>query len=334
MKKLILLLLGLAVSNVFGQSGAVSVSGITTVTTSIGATNINGTTFDGLTRAVTGISDYSGNTYAPVSSGTNVYIRRSGEDNSNNSSVTFASAGNGAMLSSYSTTLNTTLLSNNIYKSADNLFANGTAVNTGNIERVDFLFNGTVGIKADSLSNLAVFERGLAGQHDSFNITLITGWNSDTNTPTSFTKITTVATADFGAYNVNVDGTPNYSYNYNLFRYDNGNVTTNWTDDMETGNQGIGAVLLNLFGLGATNNQTIYGYSISASDSTTNPNVYANWNNSTYFPQNSGNGFDPYGVNGEVWQKHTPAPEPSTYGAILIGSSLLIFGWKRWKSAK
>lgn len=317
--------------------GATPITNLTTATSTIGNTTVNGTVFQGYTRAVTEMSDAAGNIYTPAAMGTDAFVRRNtGAGNANQSSVTFASSTGGTFLSSYAMDMKTVLLSNNIYRSADNIFTNGTNADAGNIERVDFLFNGTIGVTATSLSNIAVFERGLAGAHDGFNITLITGWNSSTNTPTSFTKITTVSTLDFGSNNVAVDGTPNYNYNYNLFRYNAGDNLSNWTANNQTGNQGIGAVILDFFGLGATNGQTIYGYSLSANDTTTNKNQYANWNNATRYPTNSTNGFDPYGINGFIWDKRPPPiPEPETYGLIFMGSLLsFFFGWRKWKAKK
>jgi hypothetical protein len=312
------------------------ITNVTTATSTIGNTTVNGTVFQGYTRAVTEMSDSAGNIYTPAAMGTDAFVRRNTwVGNSNNSSVTFASSTGGSFLSSYAMDMKTVLLSNNIYRSADNIFANGNNVDTGNIERVDFLFNGTVGVTATSLSNIAVFERGLAGAHDSFNITLITGWNSNTSTPTSFTTITTVSMLDFGPNNVTVDGTANYNYNYNLFRYNTGDNLSNWNANNQTGNQGIGAVILNFLDMGATSGQTIYGYSLSANDTTTNPSRYANWNNTSRFPDNSTNGFDPYGINGFIWDKKPPIPEPETYGLIFMGSLLsFFFGWRKWKAKK
>jgi hypothetical protein len=307
-----------------------AITSITTTTTSVGATTIGGTTFDGLNRAVISMSDAAGNIYTPSAMGTDVFVRRNtAVGNSNNTSVTFASSPSG-FSSTYATTLQNLLLSNNIYRSSDNLFNNGTAADAGNIERVDFLFNGTIGIQANASLSVVMFERGLANAHDGFNITLITGWDSVTNTPTSFTRITTVSTSDYGSSNVTVDGVANYNYNYNLFRYNNGDNLASWNTNSQTGSQGIGAVLLDFFGLGAKNGQTIYGYSIAANDSTTRRGKFDEWSNTNYFPENSTNGLDPYGINGFTWEKNRPiVPEPSTYGAIFVGVCLAGVLYKR-----
>jgi len=332
-KKYILIFL-VSVSALFGQ--AVPITSITTQTTSIGQTTYGGATFNGLNRAVMTVADSSGNNYTIAGTSTDVFLRRNTTaGNANNTSVTFASSGTpNTFLGPYATTAQTVLLGNNIYQSIDNVFANGTSVSTGNIERVDYLFNGSIGMTATSLDAIAIFERGLAGQHDSFNIALITGWDSATNTPTSFTRITTVSMLDFGPNNVTVDGVANYTYDYNLFRYNTGNNLTNWTANTETNTQGIGGVILNWLGLGANNGQTIYGYSISANDTTTNRNRYANWNNVNYFPSNSTNGFDPFGANGKVWRHYTPTPEPSTYGIIFMSITGAFIAWSRWKKKK
>jgi hypothetical protein len=327
MKRLFLYLL--LIAPLFGQS--TPITSITTQTTTIGATSYGGATFNGLNRAVMTMADSSGNNYTIAGTSTDAFLRRNtGAGNSNNTSVTFASAGTpNTFLGPYATTTQTVLLGNNIYQSIDNVFANGTTVSTGNIERVDYLFNGSAGLVATSLDALAIFERGLVGQHDSFNVSLITGWDSLTNTPTSFTRITTVSTLNFGPSNVTVDGVANYTYGYNLFRYNTGDNLTNWTANNETSSQGIGGVILNWLGLGAKNGQTIYGYSIAANDTTTTRNRFDNYDNSNWFPTNSTNGFDPFGANGQVWRHYTPVPEPSTYGAIFVALMLGVIVWKR-----
>lgn len=321
----------LSVISVFGQ--ATAITSITTQTTTIGQTTYGGATFNGLNRAVMTMADASGNNYEIAGTTTNVFLRRNTTvGNDNNSSVTFASAGTpNTFLGPYATTAQTVLLGNNIYQSIDNVFANGNIVSTGNVERIDYLFNGSIGLTATSLDALAIFERGLVGQHDSFNVSLITGWDSNTNTPTSFTRITIVSTLDFGPSNVTVDGVGNFTYGYNLFRYNSGDNLTTWTANNESNTQGIGGVILNWLGLGANTNQTIYGYSIAANDTTTNRNRFDNFDNSNWFPTNSTNGFDPYGANGQIWRHYTPVPEPSTYGAILMGTSLIFIGWRKWK---
>jgi len=50
--------------------------------------------------------------------------------------------------------------------------------------------------------------------------------------------------------------------------------------------------------------------------------------------------FEGYGA-GAYWQDYdsvysrvTPVPEPSTYGAILMGAGLALFGWRRWRQAR
>lgn len=50
--------------------------------------------------------------------------------------------------------------------------------------------------------------------------------------------------------------------------------------------------------------------------------------------------FEGYGA-GAYWQDYdsvysriTPVPEPSTYGAILMGAGLAIFGWRRWRQGR
>ncbi len=313
--------------------GQTAITGITTTTTDAPNTTASGFTFDNITRSITTITDSGGTAYTMAANSTNVFIRRNlTACNANNTSLTYASGpGTNEILSPNMVTAQSVLLGNNIYATIDNVFANGTSQSTGNIERIDFLFNGTVGIQAQSYMAIALFERGLVNAHDGFNISLITGLNTTTLTPTGFGSITSVSTIDFGTSNVSVDGVANYTQAYDLFRYNNGDNTSTPVNTTETGNQGIGGIIMSLFDLGANNNQTIYGYSISADDTTTRRNRYSNWNDTRYYPSDSTNGLDPYGANGQLWDNRPIVPEPSTYGAIFVGLSIVFLGVRRWR---
>jgi hypothetical protein len=328
MNKYLILLL-LSATSLFGQ---IAISSMTTQTTTGTSYTYNGATFDDTTRAITSVVAASGDTYTLGASGTDVFVRRNTTaGNANNASVTFAQNGNiNSFASGYATNLNDVLLSNNLYTSSDNIFNVGTTTDAGNIARVDFLFNGTTGITAAADMNIAMFERGLTNQHDSFNVTLITGWDQSTMTPTSFTNINTISSLDFGPSNITVDGVSNFSYNYNLFRYNTGDDLSTWTQNNQTGNQGIGGVILNFLGFGSITGQTVYGYSIASSDSTTKANKFADWNDGRYFPTDTANGFDPYGVNGMVWNNlGVVVPEPSHYGMILMAGCIGLFVARR-----
>lgn len=48
--------------------------------------------------------------------------------------------------------------------------------------------------------------------------------------------------------------------------------------------------------------------------------------------------FDSYTVNNTTWQSYddqiTPVPEPSTYGAMLMGAGLALFGYRKWRRSR
>lgn len=311
-----------------GLATPTAITSITDTTTTGTPTTVTGTntiTFDNtdtkLTSFTTGTTTYNVSQLA-----TSAYVRRNTASTSvdaNNSSVWYnQSAGSSTtMLSSYGTDMNTVLLGNDLNRGADNVFANGTGAPDGNIERLDFEFSGPV--SATSSLAFAVFERGVAAQHDGFSIAVITGVDAS-GTPTSYGgNVVTTTTAEYGSTNVY---TPPSSYT--LFRYGNdGNNLSTWTADTETGSQGLGGVVVTLSDLGIAPGTVIYGYSLMATDVTTSTTNLVDWTNATYYPTNSSDatdaagGLDPSAVNGVLFAK-SAAPEPALYGAALTALAL------------
>ena len=311
-----------------------SISEITTSTSDLSNQNVNGATFERTTVSITSFKDWTGNIYDANTVAGSAYVRRNtGVGNSNNSSMWYADTDNDSRFdASYATTYGSLLLGNNILRGSDNTFANGTDASSGNIERLDFLFSAT-GLVASVTTSLAVFDRGAVGVHDSVKIAVITGWDSVNNVPTAYGgNLVSITSADYGATN------PSADFDYNLFRYSNGDNLGSpyWNSNTETGTQGIGGVVLSLAALGLAPGTTIYGYSLMAYDVTTGGNManLVNWNNTTYYASNTdgttgGGGIDLSAVNGVLYNQR--APEPSTYGAIFLGSGVAFFGWRRWR---
>jgi hypothetical protein len=273
--------------------------------------------------------------------------------NTNGLSVWYAYTGasSTSLAGAYNTSGNNVLLGNNLYVGSDNTFINNnssTSPNQSNVERIDFLLGTTstvgsntvsAGITAVNTLAFAIFDRGVAAAHDSFDIALITGYDTNgnpiyTDASISALKVEQIVAANYGSTNVDT------SFNYDLFRYDNnqGNsLANNWNVDTETGNQGIGGVTLTLFDFGITQAEinaglTIYGYSVmGADDTTTLANLGGNnYTNGTFYPTNTTDsgkpdGLDLVAVNGIGFSEQGPAPEPSTYGAILTGLGLVAF---------
>jgi hypothetical protein len=314
----------------------IAVTQITTSSTNQSNQNINGASFGRETVAVTTFKDGAGNIYDANSVAGSAYVRRNtGVGNANYSSVWYADGSNTDFAATYATTYDSLLLGNNLLRGSDNTFANGTGTNTGNIERLDFLFNPT-GITATIATAFAVFDRGNATEHDTVSIAVITGWDSTNNVPTSYGGVlATLAPANYGTTN------PTANFNYHLFRYGNGSNLGSpyWSDNTETGAQGIGGATISMADLGISAGTTIYGYSLMAGDVTSatiggNMANLVNWNNATYYStttdgNSGGGGIDLSAVNGVLYNKRVP--EPSTYGAIFVGLSAAFFGWRRYR---
>jgi hypothetical protein len=264
--------------------------------------------------------------------------------NGNDFSVWYADVSSTEMMASYATDANTVLLGNNVLRGSDNLFTNivnkpvssdgSTGYNQSNIERVDFLYSAS-GISATNSTSIGVFDRGNAGSHDGFKIAIITGWDSVNNKPSAYAS--TVITATAAEYAAgNVDST----FSYYLFRTTNGDTLTPWAFDTENTSQGIGGIAFTLADFGIAPGTTVYGYSIMASDDTSNAANLLDWTNSTYYPTDSadaasvgdGNtgGLDLVAVNGVMFTKHA-VPEPAVYGACLLGLSAAFVGVRSWR---
>jgi hypothetical protein len=314
----------------------IAVTQITTSSTNLSNQTINGDTFSRETVAVTTFKDGAGNIYDANSVAVGAYVRRNtGVGNANNSSVWYADGSSTDFAAAYATTYDSLLLGNNLLRGSDNTFANGTGTSTGNIERLDFLFNAS-GITATIATAFAVFDRGNVNEHDTVSIAVITGWDSANNVPTSYGGVlVTLAPANYGTTN------PTSNFNYHLFRCANGSNLGSpyWSDNTETGAQGIGGATISMADLGISAGTTIYGYSLMAGDVTSatiggNMANLVNWNNTTYYSattdgNSGGGGIDLSAVNGVLYNKRVP--EPSTYGAIFVGLNAAFFGWRRYR---
>ncbi len=298
-------------------------------------TNTDNATFDNYTAA---INTFSTSSMSYNVSGVVDYVgvrRNSSTGNADNSSVWYANDSSNCatnMYAPHATDYGTLLKSNNLLAGSDNTFANGTAANTGNIERLDFIFKS--GITATSSLSFAVFDRGDAGVHDGFGIAVITSLNGsvDSNgvkTPTAYAQLTRVAGGWGGTAN------PVQDLNYTLFRYSNGNNISSSDANNETGTQGIGGLVFSTADLGITAGTKIYGYSLFGYDVTSDNNSanLVNYTNTTYFPTNTDSttgsgGIDLAAVNGlALTGRHVP--EPSTYAAGAVGIMVLATGLRR-----
>jgi hypothetical protein len=333
-------LAGVALLLACNAQAQIAVTQITTSYTTVNGSDepVNGTTFDRDIQSVTSFKDWAGNIYDANTVAGSAYVRRNTSvGNDNNSSVWYTqdAGGDDDFAAGYAPSYSSLLLGNNILRGSDNTFANGTNAEQGNIERLDFLL-ASGGIIASSTTSFAIFDRGLANQHDYVKIAVITGWNSTTQRPTAYGgNLVSVDTADYGSTN------PIGNFDYNLFRYDNGDNFNSpyWDANNETGAQGIGGVAISLSDLGIAPGTRIYGYSLMGYDVTNGGNManLVDWTNTTYYASNTAGdtgtgGIDLSAVNGVLYNRRVP--EPSTYGAMFIGLSAGFFGWRRWRSRK
>ncbi|MBL9216662.1 MAG: PEP-CTERM sorting domain-containing protein [Opitutaceae bacterium] len=299
------------------------------------------------------------NRYAPVNSvsttglgsyqftgptASNVYFRRNTDSNGNgtpnqnsdnkNNTTTFYQVDNNARsYGTYEPNAAEVFLSGNLYQGLRNPFGNGTSADDSNIERIDFYFSGGYTVQAgDALVFFDLENSGNFG--DGFRIAAFTGVgtvNGFTNAPTTYANTGLLVAPDsFGGPITNPQGGSSASYYRSS--YTNGdNLSGNATDTTSIGNLNLVGILIRFSDLGIAAGTTIYGYSLMAGD--TNPNSAANlvnWNNATYYPTNT----DPAGVGnmdfmGFGAQISRPVPEPSTYGAIFLGLTAGILGWRR-----
>jgi MYXO-CTERM domain-containing protein len=321
------ILAGLFVLSPVALNAQVNITSITTAISDAPNSSANGLNYANTTQALTSFTG-GGTTYYATSLANAAFVRRNTSPaDANQSSAWYRQNGSTtSLLGTNAGSYSSLLLSNDLTRGSDNTFANGTAVNTGNIERLDFVFTG--GVIASPQLSFAVFERGANTVHDGFKIAVITGWDSTNNLPTSYAALTTVAVG-WGTTNLVAP------FTYDLLRYNTGNTLGVPTSYSETGTQGIGGVYLTLAQLGVSAGTQVFGYSLFGYDVTSGGNSanLVSHANATYYPVNTngdtgGGGIDLAAVNGVLFST-TPVPEPSTYTLCGAGSLAALAFWRR-----
>lgn len=312
----------------------VTITAITTSTnTTAGSTTETGTNPTTLTfqNDVRTINQFTagGQAYYVAGSATSIAVRRNAV-NSNNSSMWVTDVNSTTVVGTDVDTYGALLSANNIFQGSDNVFVNGSGVSQGNIERLDFLWSA--GISVLSTDGFAVFERGAAGAHDAFQVAVITSLGSGVGSPLTWTfgTVKELTATNYGS-NLDLDNSGGGADNiaYRLLRYNNGDNLSSHTAATETGSQGLGGTFIRFSDLGIADNTTIYGYAIMGADVTNVSANLADWSSATYYPTSTADtngGIDLAAFNGQLSRR---VPEPSTYGAILLGGTLAFVTWRR-----
>ncbi len=252
------------------------------------------------------------NTNANVTTAWNSFV------SSSNSPATAPSNGSTRVVNGvYHETMDALFTSKNLYTGTENLFVNTSSVEnvSSNIERMDFVFASGANVAPEQ--SFAVFERGgNSGTRGGFKVALITGINQF-GVPTSFAdKIIEVGDDSYGT--ANLTGT----FNYDVYRNGTGTggatPTTglDWGNNPAIGPQGIAGALIQTTSF-ASVGTLFYGYTVFGQDVTAaNGAQLLDWNNNTFFPQNSpfSNDMDMVATGAVLL-----IPEPSTALLILAG---------------
>lgn len=312
------LFLAASITTVFASLSHAT-EGISTVnvaTTAGTASTAEGVTFSNNVEALTGFTTTSGAAYTVASSAPNALVQRNtATTNNNQSSVWYASNSTG-FAGVHQSTYGAMLKSNNFYAGADNVFDNGTAAASGNIERLDFTWGQAFSADLSTVA-FAVFDRGVATAHDAFTIAIVTGVNAS-GVPTSYGGFLKIA-ANWGAAT-----NPVGDQAYNLFRYAAGDDISASTAHNENGTQGVGGIVIKASEFGLAAGTKVYGYSLMGGD--VNPgtaNDLLTVTNTTVYPTNTADangGIDLAAVNG--LEIHA-VPEPAAWVLLGAGGALL-----------
>ncbi len=291
-------------SSVSNVSGAGTGSGFT----SGRHYNLN---YGGQDLAITKITTNTA-TYVPTSIANTVVDRASGPDND---TIWYRASGayNSSTLSFQSskvTSIAQAFAGNNLLVGTDNLFTNqgNSQNNNTNIERLDLMF--TSGFAADPSKVFTLFDRGVTNQHDGFKIAAITALSG--GKPSNYGPLISVASGTWGKKDV--VGTSEYI----VTRRNDGSATDpQHPSDMVK--QAIGGIVIPTSDLVSLPGQTIYGYSLFATDVTGSGTQLVDWTNTSHFPKittEANGGLDAIGTAAVLF---TAVPEPTTATLAAVG---------------
>lgn len=239
-----------------------------------------------------------------------------------------------------SPTLSELMLTSNLSQGLRNPFANTVSSSsvgaTSNIERIDFYFAG--GYTVQDGAALVFFDLENFGNHgDGFRIAAFDGWNTSTNTVTSY--VSTGLLVSPGSYGdaLDVPGTQD-NIGYIRSTTNNGDniggsqtvatIDTDVSGSLGSSDLAIVGILVSFTDLGLHVGDVIYGYSLMAGDVVassasdlidyTNTSVYLNTTNAGSNPAADYGNVDFAAFGAKISR---PVPEPSTYGLVFMGLS-------------
>jgi hypothetical protein len=255
--------------------------------------------------------------------------------NANNTTVFYQTSSSGSTnpLGNYESSLQEMFLGANLTEGLRNPFGNGSSSVSSNLERIDFVMPNYTVQANDSLVFFDLENTGNFG--DGFRIAAFTALgtvNGFTNAPTVYANNGLLVSPDsFGpAVNSPTGGT---NGNFERVTYTNGD---NFSGSVTNGNivnigNGLNLVgiMIRFSDLGIAAGTTIQGFSLMGADvvlTSTSGSGLVNWNNtSAYLTNTSSAGVGNMDFMAFGATVARPIPEPSTYGAIMIGAALS--GW-------
>ena len=281
-----------------------------------------------VSTVTSGIGDF--NFTGPIA--TSVSFRRNTTaGNANNTTIFYQIDGSNRHYGTYEPNPSELFLSNNLYQGVRNPFENGAGSTQSNIERIDFYFSG--GYTVNTNDALVFFDLENTGNFgDGFRIASFTAADGS-GTPTAYANTGLLVAPDSFGGPVN---NPQLaaSGNYRRATFTNGdNLSGTASGITGIGTLELVGILIRFSDMGISAGTTIQGFSLMAGDvSPTTASDLVNWNDSSYFPTNTsaaGLGYGNMDFMGFGSRIARPVPEPSTYGAILLGLTATFLGWRR-----
>lgn len=266
-----------------------------------------------------------------------VYFRRqAGWGDPNNTTLFYQTDRNNNPYGTHPDNAADVFLQGNLTTGLRDPFANDGSASeyqNSNIERIDFYFGDYVVQEGDGF---VLFDlENIGNQGDAFRVAAFDGWDAATATPDSYANTGLNIGSDSFGSGLN-SPTDNGSREFHRATYTDGDVLTGSPTgytDLGEGLELVG-ILIRFTDLGLEVGDTIQGFSLMASDVTATTSVdLVDWNDSSVYRNNTDrNTYGNVDFMGFGAQVATPVPEPSTYGALFIGSLIAFFGFRRWRS--